>query len=231
MDILFFRGVGQKRRNSVLVHPGFIFVKKFAHCTSYVLAKRKNWYSNRTSPLAFAATRASPREMHGMNGLEKQFVFGGGFLVKPMWIATIRNAVIPTNAHGTSISAGIAADAAIHLGFPETHPFFQAHRIEHGQFRRSEFSRRNGNRFAKNNISQYSARSYAAIALALGVQLAGDAWYFGKRHEKPVIGDKLRKIEAEDIRRAHRLLYGTAVLGVIVLLLLRAALGVLLCCF
>ena len=82
-----------------------------------------------------------------------------------------------------------------------------------------------------NHKSPNAAQTEAVMAGALGVQLAGDAWYFGKRHEKPVIGDKLRKIEAEDIRRAHRLLYGTAVLGVIVLLLLRAALGVLLCCF
>ena len=52
-----------------------------------------------------------------------------------------------------------------------------------------------------------SAQPEAACAGALGVQLAGDAWYFGVLHKKPVIGDGKRPVEAEDIRRASRLMY------------------------
>lgn len=34
--------------------------------------------------------------------------------------------------------------------------------------------------------------------------MAGPAWYFGQRYEKPTIGDALRSAEPEDIRRAGR---------------------------
>ncbi|MDD2979665.1 MAG: adenosylcobinamide-phosphate synthase CbiB [Hespellia sp.] len=64
--------------------------------------------------------------------------------------------------------------------------------------------------------SPNSAQTEAVMAGALDVELAGNAFYFGKLCEKPSIGDGLRRIEAEDIRRANRLLYGTAVLAVLV---------------
>ncbi len=51
---------------------------------------------------------------------------------------------------------------------------------------------------------------------ALQVQLAGDAWYFGKKHEKPTIGDPIRPVEIADIARANRLLYAASALGMIV---------------
>ncbi|MCM1026329.1 MAG: adenosylcobinamide-phosphate synthase CbiB [Roseburia sp.] len=60
------------------------------------------------------------------------------------------------------------------------------------------------------HASPNSAQTEAVCAGALGVQLAGDAWYFGVLHKKPVIGDAVRKVEAEDIVRANRLLYGTS---------------------
>lgn len=63
--------------------------------------------------------------------------------------------------------------------------------------------------------SPNSAQTEAVMAGALGVQLAGNAWYFGKLYEKPTIGDDKRKIEAEDIRRANQMLYGTAVIAVL----------------
>lgn len=65
--------------------------------------------------------------------------------------------------------------------------------------------------------SPNSAQTEAVCAGALDVQLAGDAWYFGILHEKPTIGDDIRPIEAEDIRRANRLLYMTAVLAMILM--------------
>ncbi len=58
--------------------------------------------------------------------------------------------------------------------------------------------------------SPNSAHTEAVCAGALGVRLAGDAVYFGKTVKKPFIGEALRKIEPEEIRRANRLMYFTA---------------------
>ena len=58
----------------------------------------------------------------------------------------------------------------------------------------------------------------------LGLRLAGDAWYHGALHKKPYIGDPLREVEAEDLPRACALLYGTAVLGLLLLVCLKAVL-------
>lgn len=74
----------------------------------------------------------------------------------------------------------------------------------------------------RNHASPNSAQTESVMAGALGIQLAGDAWYFGKRYEKPTIGDALRPVEYEDIRRANRLLYGTAVLALAVFAAVRA---------
>ena len=60
------------------------------------------------------------------------------------------------------------------------------------------------------------------MAGALGVQLAGDAWYFGELHHKKTIGDPGRRVIPEDIVEANRLLYGTALLALVVFALLRA---------
>ena len=67
-----------------------------------------------------------------------------------------------------------------------------------------------------NHKSPNAAQTESVCAGALSVRLAGNAWYFGKLYEKPYIGDDIRPIEREDIRRANRLLYGTAVLGLLV---------------
>ena len=57
------------------------------------------------------------------------------------------------------------------------------------------------------------AQTESACAGALGIQLAGHAYYFGELYEKPTIGDDVRPIEAEDIKRANKLMYATAGLG------------------
>ena len=64
----------------------------------------------------------------------------------------------------------------------------------------------------RKHASPNAAQTEAVCAGALQVQLAGDAWYFGKLVKKPFIGDALRPVEYEDIRRANRLLYATAFL-------------------
>lgn len=62
----------------------------------------------------------------------------------------------------------------------------------------------------RKHASPNSAQTESVCAGALGIQLAGDARYFGKVVKKPTIGDSLRKVEYEDIKRANRLMYWTA---------------------
>lgn len=65
----------------------------------------------------------------------------------------------------------------------------------------------------RNHASPNSAQTESVCAGALGVRLAGDASYFGKVVKKPYIGDALRKVEYEDIRRVNLLMYLTAWIG------------------
>lgn len=62
----------------------------------------------------------------------------------------------------------------------------------------------------RNHASPNSAQTESVCAGALGIRLAGDASYFGKLVKKPYIGDALRGVETEDIRRVNRLMYITA---------------------
>lgn len=72
----------------------------------------------------------------------------------------------------------------------------------------------------RNHASPNSAQTEAVCAGALGIRLAGDASYFGKTVKKPYIGDALRSVEYEDMKRANRLLYGTAWICEVICLLL-----------
>ena len=71
-----------------------------------------------------------------------------------------------------------------------------------------------------NHASPNSAQTEAACAGLLDIQLAGDAYYHGVLHKKKYIGDAIREIETEDIPRAGKLLYVTALLAVMVSLLI-----------
>ncbi len=73
-----------------------------------------------------------------------------------------------------------------------------------------------------NHASPNSAQTESVCAGALGIQLAGDASYFGKIVKKPYIGDALRPVAYEDIERANRLMYLTAWIGEILCLILLA---------
>lgn len=73
----------------------------------------------------------------------------------------------------------------------------------------------------KKHASPNSAQTESVYAGALGIQLAGDAVYFGELHHKPTIGDPVRPIEPEDILRANRLMYWTAGMGLAVCIALR----------
>lgn len=75
-----------------------------------------------------------------------------------------------------------------------------------------------------NHASPNSAHPESACAGALKVQLAGDAYYFGKLYKKKTIGDDNREIEAEDIPRTNRLMYAAAVICLILFSLIRSLL-------
>ena len=76
-------------------------------------------------------------------------------------------------------------------------------------------------RYCHQHASPNSAQTEAVCAGALQVQLAGDAYYFGKLYPKETIGDDVRPIEPEDILRAGNLMDGTALLTLLVFGLLK----------
>ena len=73
----------------------------------------------------------------------------------------------------------------------------------------------------RNHASPNSAQTESACAGALGVQLAGPAYYFGEYYDKPTIGDPLRPIEPKDILRANRMMYAESLLALGIGLALR----------
>lgn len=66
------------------------------------------------------------------------------------------------------------------------------------------------------HASPNSAQTESVMAGLLGLRLAGDAYYHGVLHKKEFIGDPVRGIEPEDIRRANRIMFGTALVSLIV---------------
>ena len=76
----------------------------------------------------------------------------------------------------------------------------------------------------RNHASPNSAQTESACAGALNVQLAGPAYYFGEYYKKPTIGDAVRPIEPEDIRRADRMMYAESLLALALGLVIRGIL-------
>ena len=76
----------------------------------------------------------------------------------------------------------------------------------------------------RNHASPNSAQTESACAGALNVQLAGPAYYFGQYYPKPTIGDAVRPIEPEDIRRANRMMYAESLLALALGLVIRGIL-------
>jgi len=78
----------------------------------------------------------------------------------------------------------------------------------------------------RNHASPNSANPESACAGALGVQLAGDAYYFGKLYEKKTIGDRLRDVMPEDIKKTVSLMYAAAAISLAVMEAIRILLVV-----
>ncbi len=89
------------------------------------------------------------------------------------------------------ISAGLMIIAAFFLGKEfngkEAYVIFKRDRFQHA--------------------SPNSAQTESVCAGALGIELAGDAVYFGEIVKKPYIGDAKREVVYEDIVRVNQLLY------------------------
>ena len=69
----------------------------------------------------------------------------------------------------------------------------------------------------RKHASPNSAQTESVCAGALHIQLAGNAYYFGKLYEKPFIGDDDRPVEAADISRSCKLMYGTSIFLLVLL--------------
>lgn len=74
----------------------------------------------------------------------------------------------------------------------------------------------------KKHSSPNSAQTEAACAGALMVALSGDNYYFGKLVRKPCIGEAIRPLEVEDIKRSNVLLYLSAFFMVLLVFAVRA---------
>lgn len=106
----------------------------------------------------------------------------------------------------------IAACALVQIFGKEGRPFYNA-----------KNAYRIYKRDRRKHSSPNSAQTESVCAGALQVALSGDNYYFGKLVKKPVIGDAIRPLETEDIKRSNVLLYLTAFLMVLLVTGLRFA--------
>lgn len=72
--------------------------------------------------------------------------------------------------------------------------------------------------------SPNSAQTESVVAGALGVLLLGPMYYFGILHEKEFIGDDVRAVESDDIKRTNRLMYIAVIASTLVFCALRLVL-------
>ena len=74
------------------------------------------------------------------------------------------------------------------------------------------------------HASPNSAQTESACAGALRIMLAGDAWYHGVLHKKEFIGDPIREVEYEDIKRVNVLMIRAALLCFFLCLVIKLSL-------
>lgn len=68
----------------------------------------------------------------------------------------------------------------------------------------------------KKSASPNASQTEAVCAGAMRIQILGDAYYFGTLHHKETIGDAIETVTPQKIIEVNRLLYGTAILGMLV---------------
>ena len=81
-------------------------------------------------------------------------------------------------------------------------------------------------RDSRNHASPNSAQTESVVAGALEIQLAGDAYYFGKLYKKPFIGDSIKPIKYDNIADSIKLMYITSVISAVLFIGLKVAVGV-----
>ena len=79
---------------------------------------------------------------------------------------------------------------------------------------------------SRNAASPNSAQTESVVAGALEIQLAGDAYYFGKLYKKPFIGDGIKPIKYDNIADSIKLMYMTSVISAVLFVGLKVAVGV-----
>jgi len=67
------------------------------------------------------------------------------------------------------------------------------------------------------HASPNSGQTESVMAGALDIELAGDAVYFGKVHKKEKIGDPVREIEPDDIKKANEIMNVTEITAIAVM--------------
>lgn len=67
-----------------------------------------------------------------------------------------------------------------------------------------------------NHSSPNSAQTESVCAGALHIQLAGDAYYFGKLVKKPFIGDDDRQVDLGDIKHINNMMYIASICALII---------------
>jgi adenosylcobinamide-phosphate synthase len=70
----------------------------------------------------------------------------------------------------------------------------------------------------RNHSSPNSAQTESVCAGALGRKLGGTHLYKGVAVEKPTIGDEIRKIETDDIKRAGILMFATEAIAAVLMI-------------
>lgn len=75
------------------------------------------------------------------------------------------------------------------------------------------------------STSPNSGQTESACAGALGIELLGDAYYFGKLVKKPAVGDATRNIKPDDIHNANKLMYCMAFIMVVFVVAARLCFG------
>jgi len=72
-----------------------------------------------------------------------------------------------------------------------------------------------------NHASPNSAQTESVCAGALHIQLAGDAYYFGRLVKKPYIGDADRIVNRDDIKLINNMMYMASISGLIIMGIIR----------
>jgi adenosylcobinamide-phosphate synthase len=76
-------------------------------------------------------------------------------------------------------------------------------------------------RDCRNHKSPNSGYPESAVAGALGIQIGGTNTYFGEKVYKPTIGDPIRQLEKEDIKRTIQIMYATSLTGMFCLMMVK----------